>query len=99
MPRCKPGDLAVIIRADIPEWIGVLVTVIERDEKWSAAQRCVVWAVRPHCSVGKRVVSGCRTLSLWRGETPFVAARDNDLRPIRPGELEDDVPRDEVIEA
>ena len=97
MPRCKPGDLAVVIRDAYPEWIGVIVTVVELNEPWTRYAGQTVWRVTPHCSLGKRVYRSGYAITPYVGQLVFTA--DSYLRPIRPGELEEDVTRDEVIEA
>lgn len=97
MPRCKPGDLAVVVCSDFAEWIGALVTVVRVSREWGIPGR-LVWSVQPHSAAGKRVLMGEDLYVAWNGRNT-VAIPDNCLRPIRPGELEDDVTRDEVIEA
>lgn len=66
--RCKPGDLAIIVRAaKDPRWYGRIVLVVAQFDHDS-------WVTDP----------------LPAG---FCSVRDTSLRPIRPGDGEDEMLR------
>lgn len=83
--RCKVGDLAVVVRAAVPENLGALVEVIEKGFKcdWR------IQSLRPLR----------RSISLFtRRITPhmpyeILECYDNQLRPIRDSEGEDETIR------
>ena len=87
--RCKPGDLAVLIKSAMPENIGALVTCVEfmgtiegRDPWGRTGTVHNAWRVEPAGKVKVKVGPGHVATGLW-------AARDSDLRPIRPEPGED----------
>lgn len=90
--NCKPGDLAVIVRADHKENIGALVEVLRPNDLpvagWLAASGLFLW----------RVKASARPLSVTRilGECSVIEAACPDafLRPIRPGDISDEEVRD-----
>lgn len=81
--RCKPGDIAVVVRNDsIPENVGVLLRVLHADEKvgfWVC--ECMSWATTYHEGALYRKPPG------HKGRI-----RDSYLRPLR-----NDPDTDEVI--
>lgn len=83
MSNCKPGDLAVIVRSDISDWIGVLVTVVDRNDWWSTRLGNLHWNVIAH-STGTRdgIFRDGSVVSCTPGAN--LAAADASLRPIRP---------------
>ena len=71
--RCKPGDLAVIVRARCPENVGLFVTVLHGEEK----KRGWMWeceSARPAPAMQLGVRAPFQLLA-W--------SYDSDLRPIR----------------
>ena len=72
--RCKPGDLAVIVRPRHQENLGALIEVLHIEGDHDGEP---LWWVR---SLGGPLVRGVRTRSLaYEGRI-----RDSALRPIRP---------------
>lgn len=78
----------MIVYSETAEWLGALVTVVEVSHDWFLHD-VVVWSVRPHSVAGKRVRRIDNSRGTWDGKST-LAIPDNCLRPIRPGELEDD---------
>jgi hypothetical protein len=69
--NCKPGDLAVIVRAHFPENLGRLVEVLHAYD-----------AIRWECMMlGSAAPAG--NLSGVRRMTRYATMRDCNLRPIR----------------
>ena len=80
--KCQPGDLAVVIDADIPGNLGAIVRVIETHDGSGPIRfdfEGKVWWVR--CEHPMTWMSGGRTYSMKEGPVP-----DGRLQPIR-GEL------------
>lgn len=77
--NCKPGDLAVFVRCSFPENVGKLVRIVDKlrcdPEEWR-----VVALGRLMTNAGFLTTPG-----------QVVWADDPDLRPIRPGEGEDEM--------
>lgn len=81
MSRCRPGDLAVLVKASCSENVGLIVDVIEL--AYRSADDGPVWFCR---AAGGRDVS---CVPLLGGRGPVVKLRkfgvlDAWLRPIRP---------------
>lgn len=98
--NCKPGDLAVVIRAPIAEDnIGAIVKVIEPFRGDYTPSVGFAWVVeltgRPLLGVNN--INGKMTHTA-AGDTESVVAFDHDLRPLRPGEPPDDTATDEPLE-
>lgn len=88
--RCKPGDLAVVVRARTPGMVGRMVIVerlADEDEFIDVAQQnCVTWII-------SSAVHGELLPTLVDGVIEFCAIRpfsDLSMRPIRPNEGEDE---------
>lgn len=89
--RCRPGDLAVIIRSKVPENIGKFVTVIELAPKAeffldgvgydmrAMSEPC--WVVKPMNGQPLTVGYSWKCLFQVHGRT---VGRDSGLWPIRP---------------
>lgn len=82
--NCKPGDLAIVVGGD-HKWLGLIFTVNEVD-KWFDD-----WRDDPCWSTTPKVVDPAD------GST--VSFSDATLRPIRPGDLEDETPTVRELEA
>jgi hypothetical protein len=97
--RCKPGDLAYIIRASVPENIGRVVQVIERDLSLGANDPNpgeVRWHISmPDNSYGIDRTTGGRYL-VPPGQC--LSAPDANLRPISGVPLDEEVTEDEELE-
>lgn len=88
--RCRPGDLAVVVKAlSIPEHVGRFV-IVERladsSEYASGYVNGAVWAVR---SAAGGLLK-CWFPSGRIAYVPVVFCADAHLRPIRPNEGEDE---------
>ena len=90
--RCKPGDLAMIVRGNHAENIGVIVEVVRLAEiglhtlpengNTYAEGSAPRWVIKSHGRLLKHSVGWPD--SLWH------IARDCTLRPIRPSEGQDE---------
>lgn len=94
-PRCKPGDLAVVVRAKTtPEMIGRFVVVDRRFVNGEPVSGFLVDEDERHAWVIRASVSG--QLLPWRsgdGSLDMVKERifaDSCMRPIRPNDGEDE---------
>lgn len=88
-PRCKPGDLAVVVNAYTPGMIGRFVIVVRLAEphEFNATHpgESVTWIVRS-ASESPLPVPSPRGIR-YKMERPFA---DIGLRPIRPDEGKDE---------
>ena len=94
--NCKPGDLAIVIRArKTPEMLGRIVTVVRASvpgEIFKTDKGYVRW---PHDTPGVWVVTSNYPMP-WnrrKGRKHFALERvfrDECLRPINPGDLVED---------
>ena len=94
--NCKPGDLAIVVRArNTPEMLGRIVTVVRAPvpgEIFKTDKGYVRW---PHDTPGVWVVSSNHPMP-WKsvGGSHHLALervfRDECLRPINPGDLVED---------
>lgn len=84
--RCKPGDLAIVVRQpkSDPTALGAILAVVQLVKSDSEP----MWwckSFRPYiCRSGNAATDFC--------------IKDAYLRPIRPGDLEDETPRDVIKE-
>lgn len=95
-PRCKPGDLAVVVSAPAtPELIGRFV-VVDRSAKVGEWIGGCTWDLNPaygHAWVIKSAAGGTLQYRTRSGVTVQADERvlvDSCLRPIRPNEGEDE---------
>ncbi len=94
--NCKPGDLAIVVRArHTPEMLGRIVTVVRSPvpgELFKTDSGCICWSSA--CS-GLWVVSSNHPMH-WKsvdGNNHLALERvfcDEALRPINPGDLVED---------
>ncbi len=82
--RCKVGDLAFVVAADHPENIGRIVEVVE-----SCSFELDAWWIRPVGSPHKTD----------NGYVMRALAFDRELRPIRPGSLDEETTESRELEA
>jgi hypothetical protein len=85
--NCKPGDLAVMIRATVPENVGAICAVLV-SSTYTEVLGEQVWVVehqRPRASI--HYETGERLCEVTAN------VRDSWLRPIRPDEGEDEMIR------
>lgn len=88
--NCKPGDLAVIVRPDSPNY-GRFVTVVAPYDGRLSAQGLPFSAVPDWIAEGHGLVASRGGVVI--GPTPWVGARDKSLRPIRDNDGEDEMLR------
>lgn len=92
--RCRPNDLAVVVRADNPVNVGALVTVV----RYSAELDEPAWVVRSEGRglAGWEFLNGER---LGESRAQEAICPDAWLRPIRPQTDADETPRDVPVDA
>lgn len=86
--NCKPGDMAVVLQAKLPQNIGLIVEVLERgfmdnEDGWT-------WRVKAAWPC-----TAVNTLSGLRRTVTEASVRDAWLKPIRPPET----PVEETLDA
>ena len=92
--RCKPGDLAVVIDAKYKRNLGIIVKVIEMDDRTGPVRYALetpVWLAESQKAI-TWVVNGTR-YSSNRGPIP-----DAQLQPIRGAPKEQTLQRDAVVQ-
>ena len=92
--RCKPGDLAVVIDAKYKRNLGIIVKVIEMDDRTGPVRYALetpVWLAESQKAI-TWVVNGTR-YSSNRGPIP-----DAQLQPIRGAPKEQNLQREAVIQ-
>lgn len=90
--RCQAGDLAIVIHtdSDLDDNLGLLVNVIEPAPELHTACR-FAWKVVVVSGRGVKAIHS-EAGHMTRTDAPdstYAAAYDDDLRPIRPGAIED----------
>jgi len=91
--NCKPGDLAIIVRGPLPEWIGVQVTCVEYEGDALIS------------GFSRKRVCGCHRA--WRVDCPHppypidgeILISDDILMPIRPEPEPESERREESLSA
>ncbi|TCK39667.1 hypothetical protein B0G84_5007 [Paraburkholderia sp. BL8N3] len=78
----KPGDLAYIVRSDVPENVGAVVEVVSFDEFHASMCGVPVWKVR----TGRPLRNG------WGEASTEGSCCDEQLRPISGVPVDDETP-------
>lgn len=99
--NCKPGDLAVIVRSQFfPQEVGLLVEVVELVNAGAYFVAPDGVAYRPTaCAWLIKYMGSCQKAQKGPGLLRFALWIDSCLRPIRPGDLEDETPTVRELEA
>lgn len=86
--RCQVGDLAILVRSKVPENVGKICTVIGKSDGLHAEMFGSDWEIQFP-----------RPVRLNNGEVSLTGfCADSSLRPIRPGDLEDETPTEVIKE-
>ena len=82
--NCKPGDLVIVVGGN-RKWIGMIFMVNHIDKYFAD------WREHPSWTTTPEIVDPADGF--------VVSFFDSDLRPIRPGDLEDETPTVRELEA